>query len=157
MNLINEKITSKTIMLIDEEKNNLGNKDVQFGINYAKSLGLDLVQMSSDQIPTCRVMDYNKDRFKKNKSNKGQRPIKTKEIRIKPNITDFDLSTKIRSMERMLSKKHKIKVSIVFKGRELATKEKGFDIIEKIKNSISNIKIDSEPKFEGRSIIMMVS
>lgn len=156
--LINEAITAKEVLLIQEDGVSQGVIALSSAILYAKQEGLDLVQVNKERVPTCRVMDYARKSFqKKKKSKQSTRKVKMKEIKLRPNITDHDLNTKFNSMEKFFGKGDRVKISVNFRGREISHIDKGNVLIEKVKERFADMNIDSEAKKEGRSITMVMS
>jgi translation initiation factor IF-3 len=128
----------------------------------AKS-GLDLVEVSPTATPpVCRIMDYGKFRYQQSKkvqvSKKSQTVIQVKEIRLRPKTEEHDLEVKIKHIRKFLDQHNKVKISMMFRGREIAYTDIGRKIMEDIKNTLADgCVIDQQPKLEGRSMIMIVS
>jgi translation initiation factor IF-3 len=128
----------------------------------AKS-GLDLVEVSPTAAPpVCRIMDYGKFRYQQSKkvqvSKKSQTVIQVKEIRLRPKTEEHDLEVKIKHVRKFLDQHNKVKISMMFRGREIAYTDIGRKIMEDIKNTLADgCVIDQQPKLEGRNMIMIVS
>jgi translation initiation factor IF-3 len=128
----------------------------------AKS-GLDLVEVSPTAAPpVCRIMDYGKFRYQQSKkiqvSKKSQTVIQVKEIRLRPKTEEHDLEVKIKHVKKFLEQHNKVKISMMFRGREIAYTEIGRKIMEDVKNTLADgCVIDQQPKLEGRSMVMILS
>ena len=129
----------------------------------ADSKGLDLVKISPTAVPpVCKIMDYNKFMYEKAKkekeAKKKQKTIDVKEVRLSPNIDKNDLNTKINQARKFLSKGDKVKVTLRFRGRELAHVNSSKVILEEFAEQLSDVAVvDKQPKFEGRSMIMFLT
>jgi len=125
--------------------------------------GLDLVEVAPNSVPpVCRVMDYGKYRYQQSKklqdAKKSQTTIQVKEIRIRPKTEEHDLEVKIKHIRKFLSQGDKVKISMMFRGREIAYTEIGRRMMEEIKAALEGISIiDQQPRLEGRNMIMIVS
>lgn len=132
-------------------------------LSSAKSVGLDLVEVSPNASPpVCKILDYGKFRYeqqkKKSEAKKKQKTIEVKEIQMRPMIDTNDIEIKCRSITRFLSEGNKVKISMRFRGREMAHQEIGMNIINKLKERFADIsKVDYQPKLEGKQIIMIIS
>jgi translation initiation factor IF-3 len=129
----------------------------------AAKVGLDLVEVSPTAAPpVCRIMDYGKFRYQQSKkvqvSKKSQTVIQVKEIRIRPKTEAHDLEVKIKHVLKFLEQHNKVKISMMFRGREIAYTDIGRKIMENIKNTLCDgCVIDQQPKLEGRSMVMILS
>ncbi len=129
----------------------------------AERVGLDLVEVSANaEPPVCKIMDYGKYRYKQNKkvhdSRKSQTVIHVKEIRLRPKTEAHDLQVKIKHIKKFLEQRDKVKISMLFRGREIAFTEIGRRIMEQIKVALADECImDQEPRLEGRNMVMIVS
>ena len=129
----------------------------------AAKVGLDLVEVSPTALPpVCRIMDYGKFRYQQSKkiqvSKKSQTVIQVKEIRLRPKTEEHDLGVKIKHVKRFLEQHNKVKISMMFRGREIAYTDIGRKIMEDIKNLLADeCVIDQQPKLEGRNMIMILS
>ena len=129
----------------------------------AAKAGLDLVEVSPTATPpVCRIMDYGKFRYQQSKkiqvSKKSQTVIQVKEIRLRPKTEEHDLAVKIKHVKKFLEQHNKVKISMMFRGREIAYTDIGRKIMEDIKNTLADESvIDQQPKLEGRSMVMIVS
>jgi translation initiation factor IF-3 len=128
----------------------------------AKS-GLDLVEVSPTAAPpVCRIMDYGKFRYQQSKkvqvSKKSQTVIQVKEIRIRPKTEEHDIEVKLKHIKKFLEARNKVKISMMFRGREIAYTDIGRKIMEDLKNTLADgCVIDQQPKLEGRNMIMILS
>ena len=129
----------------------------------AAKAGLDLVEVSPTAAPpVCRIMDYGKFRYQQSKkvqvSKKSQTVIQVKEIRLRPKTEAHDLEVKIKHIVKFLEQHNKVKISMMFRGREIAYTEIGRKIMGNIKNTLGDgCVVDQQPKLEGRSMVMIVS
>lgn len=157
----NERIRVPQVRCIDAEGKSLGVISTREAIAAAKKVGLDLVEVSpSARPPVCKILDFGKfmyDESKKQKSNKTS-TVKVKEIKFKVNIDSHDYETKLKRAEQFLFKGHKLKMTMMFRGRELSQKDRGFDIIKRAIIDLAGIATaDVEPKMMGRNIIVTLS
>ena len=129
----------------------------------AKDAGLDLVKISPNaKPPVCKIVDYGKYRYeqtrKAKEAKKKQKTVETKEIRLSPNIDTNDLNTKVNQTKKFLQKGNKIKVSLRFRGREMAHKDVGREILDSFYDQLKDIAVVDKPaKMEGRSMVMFLS
>jgi len=129
----------------------------------AKREGLDLVEVASTSSPpVCRIMDYGKFRYQQSKklqvAKKSQSTVQVKEIRLRPKTEEHDLQVKIKHIRKFLEQHDKVKVSVVFRGREIAFTDIGRRLLEDIKKDLGDsCVIDQQPKLEGRSMVMVLS
>ena len=128
----------------------------------AESAGLDLVEVSATDPPVCKIMDYGKYRYKQSKklhdAKKSQTIIQVKEIKLKPKTEDHDVQVKIKHIKKFLKNNDKVKISMMFRGREIAFTEIGRKLMEEVKKELINeCIIDQEPRLEGRNMVMIVS
>lgn len=165
LNLINEQIRCKEMMVIGPNGEQLGLKSRQDALTLANYAGFDLVLMSENSNPpVCKIMDYNRFRYEKKKKSKEamkkQREtiVDTKEFRLSVTIDKHDFDTRVRNARKNLEKGSKIKASIRFKGRQIAHPELAKEVLEKFSNELSDIsEVEIQPKFEGRSIFMQLT
>jgi translation initiation factor IF-3 len=129
----------------------------------AAKVGLDLVEVAPNSAPpVCRVMDYGKYRYQQSKklqdARKSQTTIQVKEIRIRPKTEEHDLEVKIKHIKKFLSQGDKVKIAMMFRGREIAYTDIGRKMMEEIKTALDGIcAIDQQPRLEGRNMIMIVA
>ena len=162
---INEQIRAKEVMVIGPNGEQLGIKPIKDALTLASYAGFDLVLMSPNVNPqVCKIMDYNKYKYenkKKQKENmKKQREnnLEVKEYRLSVTIDKHDFDTRVTNSSKYLKKGHKIKVSIRFKGREMAHPELGKDVLLRFAETLSDIaEIEQKPTMEGRFISMILA
>lgn len=159
---INEKIRVDKVRLIGAEGEQLGVVEIQDALKRATEVGLDLVEVSPQSAPpVCRIMNFSKFKYDQEKKEKAarrkQRVIHVKEIRFKPKIGEHDYQTKLHHMQRFLKRGDRIKVTLVFRGREMAHQELGRAILDRFAKDISDIgEIEKGPLAEGRNLIVIV-
>jgi len=161
---INEQIRAKEVMVIGPNGEQLGIKPIKDALTLANYAGFDLVLMSPNANPqVCKIMDYNKFKYeskKKNKENlKKQREnnLEMKEYRLSVSIDVHDFDTRVRNSSKYLEKGHKIKVSIRFKGREMAHPELGREVLLRFAESLNEISvIEQKPTMDGRFMTMIL-
>ena len=160
---INEMIRVREVRLIDDEGKQLGIVSTQEALRIAKDKDLDLVEVSPNaNPPVCKIIDYGKYRFEQEKklrdSKKNQKVLKLKEIRMQPKIGAGDLDTKAKHIQEFLDEGDKVKVTIRFRGRELAHTELGYDVLnEVLKRLTSAYNIDKPAAMDGRNMSMTIS
>jgi len=141
----------------------LGVITLQEALANAEQVGLDLVEVSaSGDTPVCKIMDYGKYRYKQNKklhdAKRSQTVIQVKEIKLKPKTEEHDVQVKINHIKKFLKDHDKVKVSMMFRGREIAFTDIGRKLMERVKSELVNDGvIDQEPRLEGRNMVMIVS
>ena len=151
------------IRLIGAEGENLGVVRPEEGLRLAEEIGLDLVEISPGATPpVCKIMDYGKYKYEQQKkaaeARKNQHVIEVKEVKFRPNIDDHDYDVKMRNVSRFLEDGDKVKVTLRFRGREMAHMELGRDLLTRVANDIDGLgKVESMPKVEGRQMIMVVA
>ena len=132
-------------------------------LTLAEQAGLDLVEISpGTQPPVCKILDYGKFKYqsqkKANEARKKQKTIEIKEIKIRPNIDTHDYGVKMKSIQRFFEEGDKVKVTLRFRGREMAHQEIGFQLLQQVKADTAEIaKVESEPRFEGRQVVMVLA
>jgi len=160
---VNNEIQVRKIRLIDPEGNQIGIVPVERGLDEAENRGLDLVEIVPNaKPPVCKIMDYGKYLYEQSKKERDakrkQHKVLTKEIRLRPKIEKHDLDFKIRHMRKFLEQGNKVKVTVMFKGRELSHMEFGFEVLDKVKEELDDIaKFENEPKKEHRNIVAILS
>jgi len=159
----NHEIESEDVRLIDHEGENHGVVARDRAIEMAQDAGLDLVEVSpNEKPPVCKILDYGKLKYqsqkKANEARKKQKTIDVKEIKMRPNIDTHDYDVKMRSIRRFFDDGDKVKVTLRFRGREMAHQELGMDLLKKVKSEVDEIaKVEQEPKLEGRQMIMVMA
>ena len=161
--LINEQIKDKEVRVIGAEGGQLGVMSIAEAREKADEAGLDLVRVSPNaNPPVCKILDYGKYRFEQEKklrdAKKNQKVLKLKEIRMQPKIGSGDLDTKAKHIQEFLDEGDKVKVTIRFRGRELAHTELGFEVLnEVLKRLTSAYNIDKPAAMDGRNMSMTIS
>jgi translation initiation factor IF-3 len=151
------------IRLIDQDGENAGVVTPAVAIDMAEEVGLDLVEISPGaNPPVCKIMDFGRFKYEQQKkaaeAKKKQKIIEIKEVKFRPNIDTHDYDVKMRSVTKFLGDGDKVKVTLRFRGREMAHQELGRDLLTKIADEIEEIgKIEAMPKMEGRQMIMVVA
>lgn len=160
---INEAIRVELVRLIDDEGENRGEMRTQDALDIAIELNLDLVEVAPEgRPPVCRIMDYGKWRYeqeqKAKQARKHQSTITIKEIKFRPKIDPHDYATKKGHVLRFLKNRDKVKVTIMFRGRELMHPERGEAILLKLAGEVEDLAlIESRPNLDGRNMIMMLA
>ena len=158
----NEMIEATECRLIDEDGENGGVVAVKDAIERAFSVGLDLVEISPNaKPPVCKIMDSGKYKYelqkRKNEAKKKQKVIEIKELKFRPNIDQHDYDVKMRSVFRFFEEGDKVKVTMRFRGREMAHQDLGRQLLERVAEDTKEIgKVENMPKMEGRQMIMMI-
>ncbi|MDO4619802.1 MAG: translation initiation factor IF-3 [Lachnospiraceae bacterium] len=161
--MINEQIRDREIRLIGENGEQLGIMSAREAQARADEAGLDLVKIAPKaQPPVCKIIDYSKYRYdmarKEKEARKKQRNVEVKEIRMSPNIDTNDLNTKIAAARKFLEKGNKVKVSIRFRGREMAHTQASRPMMDEFAAQLSEVAVvDKAPKMEGRFMTMFLS
>jgi len=150
---INNQIKCRRVLVIHDGKK-LGEMPPFIAVQKAQDLGLDLVEVSPGaNPPVCIIVDYGKYKYDKTKKVKQQVKQEIKTIRFRPNTDEHDVDTKVKSIRKFLKANKKVQILVKSKGRELAHKDRGFDIINKIVESVEDIgKLDSKPRSNGQDI-----
>ena len=162
--LINDQIKVSPVLVIGPNGEQAGTKEIADALTLASYAGLDLVLMNPNgNPPVCKIMDYNKYRYERNKKAKDalkkQRANKSelKEFRLSPVIDIGDFETKLRNVSKYLVKGDRIKVTIRFKGRQMAHTDLGKEVLDKFAERLSDISVvDQKPKLDGRTMTMML-
>jgi len=158
---INEEIKAVQVRLIEEGRQ-LGILPLNEALAIAAKAGLDLVEIAPNaDPPVCRVMDYGKYRYQQSKklqdARKSQTTIQIKEIRLRPKTEEHDLEVKIRHIKKFLQQNDKVKITMMFRGREIAYSDLGRKIMETIRDALDEVgAMEMQPKLEGRNMIMSV-
>ena len=132
-------------------------------IAQAEAQGLDLVEVSPNtDPPVCKILDYGKFKYeaqkKKNEAKKKQKIIEVKEIKLRPNIDEHDYQVKMRNVQKFLDEGDKVKVTMRFRGREMAHQELGVNVLNRVRDDTEDVaKIEAFPKLEGRQMIMVIA
>jgi translation initiation factor IF-3 len=160
---VNEEIRVREVQLIDQTGHNHGPVDIQTALAKAQEAGLDLVEIAPNSTPpVCKILDYGKYKYQAQKkaaeARKKQKVVEVKEIKLRPMIDDHDYDVKMRSMQRFFEEGDKVKVTLRFRGREMAHQELGYKLLDRVKGDTSKFaKVEQEPRFEGRQVVMVLA
>ena len=158
----NERIRSLDVQVIGSDGGNLGTLQLNKAIEIAKSEGLDLIEISPNaNPPVCKIMDMGKYKYdlqkKANVAKKKQKVVALKEIKLRPGTDVHDYNFKIKNAKKFLAKKDKVKFTVKFKGREMQHIQLGRDLMNRIIEDTKDVgKLETQPKFEGRQMIMII-
>ena len=161
--MINEQIRDKEVRVIGEEGQQLGVMALRDALNMAKDAGVDLVMVSpSANPPVCRIVDYGKFKYeqlrREKEAKKKQKTVEVKEVRLSPNIDVNDLNTKCNSARKFIEKGNKVKVSLRFRGREMAHTDLGKDVLIRFADALKEFgAVEKQPTMEMRSMYMMIA
>ena len=160
---INDEIRVPQVRLIDDAGEMIGVMSAREALIRAYDLGLDLVEISPNAVPpVCKILDYGKYKYeqqkKANEARKKQKVVEIKEIKVRPNIDDHDYEVKMKQMKNFIGEGDKVKVTLRFRGREMAHQELGVKVLERIRNDlIELVKVEQMPKLENRQMVMVVA
>ena len=149
--------------LIGPEGEQIGILPVKEALARAKELGYDLVEVSPNAAPpVCKIMDYGRYKYeqtkKKQEAKKKQSTFQVKEIKVRPKTGDHDLETKLGHIRKFLGRKDKVKVTVLFRGREITLSDRGRELLQRIATELEEIAVvEQYPKFEGRTMMMVLS
>ena len=158
-----DMIQSDKVRVIDENGENLGVMFTNEAIEQANEIGLNLVEVSPNaDPPVCKFLDVGKHRYeaqkKANAARKTQKTQQIKEIKMRPNIDDHDYDVKMRSIMKFLEEGDKVKMTLRFRGREMAHQELGMNLLKRVQDDTAEIaKIEAYPRLEGRQMLMVLS
>ena len=161
--MINEQIRDKEVRLIGENGEQLGIVSSKEALKMAEDAGLDLVKIAPKaEPPVCKIIDYGKYKYemvrKEKEAKKKQKTVELKEIRLSPNIESNDLNTKINAAKKFIAKGDKVKVTLRFRGREMAHMQQSKHILDDFAEALSDIAVvEKAPKVEGRSIALVLA
>ena len=159
----NDLIVVPKVRVIDENGENLGVMYTREAIEQANGVGLDLVEVSPNaDPPVCKFLDVGKYRYeaqkKANAARKSQKTQEIKEIKMRPNIDDHDYDTKMKKVSSFIGEGDKVKITLRFRGRELAHGELGMQLLQRVQADISETaKVEPHPRMEGRQMLMVLS
>ena len=159
----NDQIRAQEIQLIDENGDNVGTVSIDDGLERARAAGLDLVEISPNAVPpVCKILDYGKFKYiaqkKANEARKKQKTVEVKEIKMRPNIDIHDYQVKMKSIRKFFEHGDKVKVTLRFRGREMAHRELGAQLLHRVRDETQEIaKVELEPKLEGRQMMMVLA
>jgi len=160
---VNREIDVRSIRLVGADGEMIGVVTLREGLTMAEEAGLDLVEVSPNaDPPVCKILDFGKfkyeDQKKKNAARKKQKVIEVKEIKLRPNIDEHDYDVKMRSMKKFLEEGDKVKVTLRFRGRELAHQDLGMKVLERVRDDLEELgKVEQIPKMEGRQMVMVIA
>ncbi len=160
---INDAIRAREVRLIDQDGQNVGVVQRQDAADRATAAGLDLVEISPDaEPPVCKIMDFGKFKYQEQKkaaeARKKQKIVEIKEIKLRPNIDDHDYDVKMKAIRRFFDEGDKVKITLRFRGREMAHQSIGMDVLRRVRADVEAIaKVESEPRFEGRQMVMVLA
>jgi len=160
---LNQGIHAREVRVIDPDGNQLGILQIREALAAASEFGLDLVEVSpTANPPVCKIMDYGRYKYEQTKkqqeAKKKQTTFQVKEIKVRPKTGDHDLQTKLGHIRKFLGRKDKVKVTVMFRGREIALSGRGRQLLEQIAQEMEEIAIVEQlPKFEGRTMMMVLA
>ncbi|WP_220475095.1 translation initiation factor IF-3 [Paracoccus sp. JM45] len=160
---VNDRIRVAEIRLIGAEGENVGVVTPAVGLQMAQDAGLDLVEISPNAAPpVCKIMDLGKYKYEQQKreaeARKKQKVIEVKEIKFRPGTDSHDYDVKMRSVLKFLEGGDKVKVTLRFRGREMAHQDLGLELLNRVRTDVEELgKVESMPKLEGRQMVMMIS
>ena len=160
---VNEDIRVPQVRLIDQEGEMIGVMSARDAIQRAYSVGLDLLEISPNaDPPVCKILDFGKFKYeqqkKKNEAKKRQKVIEIKEIKVRPNIDENDYQVKLRAMKAFIEEGDKVKVTLRFRGREMAHQDIGVKVLERIRGDMDfATKVEQMPKMENRQMVMVLT
>ena len=160
---VNDEINVALVRVVDPDGGQLGVLPIGEALRAAEVAGLDLVEVApAADPPVCKILDYGKYKFQAQKkaaeARKKQKTVEVKEIKMRPNIDTHDYDVKMRSMKRFFEEGDKVKVTLRFRGREMAHQELGTALLNRVKEDTSKFaKVEQEPRFEGRQVVMVLA
>ncbi len=153
----------RDVQLIDDTGQNRGVMPFFDALRIAEDAGLDLVEISPNASPpVCKILDYGKFRFLEQKkaaeARKKQKTVEVKEIKLRPGIDDHDYDVKMKAMKSFFEEGNKVKITLRFRGREMAHQDLGLKVLERVKSDVGELaKVEQEPNFEGRQVVMVLA
>lgn len=159
----NKEIRVREVQLIDQEGKNQGVVQFPDALQLAEDAGLDLVEIVPGATPpVCKILDYGKFRFLEQKkaaeARKKQKVVELKEIKLRPGIDDHDYGVKMKAVRRFFEEGDKVKVTLRFRGREMAHQDIGYRLLERVRNETATIaKVEAAPSMEGRQMVMVLA
>ncbi|GBD10666.1 Translation initiation factor IF-3 [bacterium HR23] len=160
---INEQIRVREVRVISDTGEQLGIMPTRQALELARERGLDLVEVAPQAVPpVCRLMDYGKFRYQQAKrereARKAQKEIEISEIRLRPRIAEHDLQAKLRRIREFLDDGDKVKLTVMFRGRELGRPEQGLNLLKNIVEQVKDLaKIETPPALEGRFLTLVLA
>jgi translation initiation factor IF-3 len=153
----------REVQLIDQDGQNRGVIPFFDALNAAEDAGLDLVEIAPNSTPpVCKILDYGRFRFNEQKkqaeARKKQKTVEVKEIKLRPGIDDHDYDVKMRAMKSFFEEGNKVKITLRFRGREMAHQDIGLRVLDRVKVDTADLaKVESEPNLEGRQVTMVLA
>ncbi len=160
---INEEIRNLEVQLIDQTGTNVGVVKTQDAIAQAAAAGFDLVEIVPNaNPPVCKILDYGKFKYSAQKkaaeARKRQKVVEIKEIKLRPMIDDHDYGVKMKAMQRFFEEGDKVKITLRYRGREMAHQEIGTKLLERVKADVASLaKVEQDARFEGRQVVMVLA
>jgi translation initiation factor IF-3 len=160
---INEHIRAAEVRVISDEGDQLGIMPLTEALKAAREAGLDLVEVAPEAAPpVCRIMDFGRYKYllskKSAESRKKSTVIEIKEVKFRPKTGEHDYQFKLRNIQKFLAEKNKVKVSMMFRGREIAHADLGQNLLERVlKDMAETVQMEQTPKLEGRSMVMILA
>lgn len=160
---VNRDIRIREVQVIDADGTNRGVLSTYDAIKLAEEQGLDLVEVSPNaNPPVCKVMDFGRYKFLEQKkaaeARKKQKTIEIKEVKLRPAIDDHDYGVKMKAMKGFFEEGNKVKITLRFRGREMAHQDIGMKVLDRVKQDTAEIaKVENEPSFEGRQVVMVLA
>ncbi|MDO9709113.1 translation initiation factor IF-3 [Paracraurococcus lichenis] len=160
---VNEEIRVPQVRLIDQDGEMIGVMTARDALLRAYEVGLDLLEISPNAVPpVCKITDYGKFKYeqqkKANEARKKQKVVEIKEVKVRPNIDDHDYDVKMRQMKSFIGEGDKVKVTLRFRGREMAHQDLGIKVLERIRVDLGEtIKVEQMPRLENRQMIMVLA
>ena len=160
---VNEDIRSEKVRLISEEGTQLGIVSIREALQIASEKGFDLVEVASNaDPPVCKIMDYGKYKYqtskKEQEGRKKGKGFQIKEIKFRPHTDEHDLAYKIRNLKKFLDKRNRVKLTVMFRGREMAYKDMGLELLNRIALEVAEMgAVDQTPRQEGRNLTMVIA
>ncbi|MCP4689201.1 MAG: translation initiation factor IF-3 [Desulfobacterales bacterium] len=160
---INERIRAREVRVIDPDGEQIGILTKEKALGKAVDFGLDLVEVSPNaKPPVCKIMDYGRYKYeqtkKKQEAKKKQSSFQLKEIKVRPKTGEHDLQVKIGHIRKFIGKKDKVKVTVIFRGREITLTKLGREVLAHVVEEVEDIAVvEQHPKFEGRTMIMVLA
>jgi translation initiation factor IF-3 len=160
---VNDEIRIPQVQLVDDQGENHGIVDIEEARHMAQEAGLDLVEISpNSQPPVVKILDYGKYKFQAQKkaaeARKKQKTVEVKEIKMRPSIDTHDYDVKMRAARRFLEEGDKVKMTLRFRGREMAHQELGLRLLWRVRDELNEMaKVEADPRLEGRQMIMILA
>ncbi len=160
---VNERILAKTVRVVGPDGQQLGVFPRDMALRKSEEFDLDLVEVAPQaNPPVCRIIDFSKYKYEQDKREreikKHQKQAQLKEVRLRPHIDDHDYEVKLKHMKEFLEKKHKVRIRMWFRGREIAHKDLGNKVIERLLKDVEKIgRIDREPHMLGKTLVLVLS